>query len=240
MATYNGGRFVQEQLESILVQLADDDEVIVVDDCSSDDTIEIVESLGDPRIKVFRNKRNLGVNGNFAKAIGLATGELIFMSDQDDVWTEGRLAYMCEPFRSPGINVVAANYSLIDADGNRLPGSMAPDLESDFDARLLANLFGIFRGKRNYFGCAMAFRASLREIILPYPRGMECHDIWIAMIGILDRSLVHLPGVTLLHRVHGKNASIIQRNLAAKLMGRVYLAHQFIVAQRRIATSRND
>lgn len=240
MATYNGSRFVREQLESILIQLDEDDEVVIVDDCSSDDTIQIIEKFGDPRIKVFRNERNLGVNGNFAKAIGLATGEFIFMSDQDDVWTGGRLAYMCEPFASPTVNMVATNYSLIDAEGNALPGSLAPNLERGFDAKPLANLLGIFLGTRNYFGCAMGFRASLREIILPYPRWIECHDIWIAMIGILDRSLVHMPGVTLLHRVHGTNASIVRRNLAAKLMGRVYLAHQFIVAERRIAKSRND
>ena len=86
----------------------------------------------------------------------------------------------------------------------------------------------------------MAFRASLRDILLPYPKGTECHDIWFAMVGILDGSLLHLPGVTLLHRVHGTNASIIQRNLTAKLMARVYLAHQLIVAQRRIAKARKD
>lgn len=240
MATYNGRRYVCEQLDSILAQIGDDDEVVVVDDCSADDTIAIVEGLRDPRVRVYRNERNRGVNDTFARAIQLATGELIFLSDQDDVWTPGRLVYMCEPFASSEVKVVAANHSLIDADGAPLPGSMAPDLQAAFDARPLANLAGIFRGTRNYFGCAMGFRASLRDIILPYPKGIECHDIWIAMVGILGRSLVHLPAVTLLHRVHGTNASIIRRNLAAKLMARVYLAYQLIIAHRRIATSRND
>jgi glycosyltransferase involved in cell wall biosynthesis len=240
MATYNGSRFVREQLESILVQLDRDDEVVVVDDASADDTVAVVERLQDPRIRIYRNERNRGVNETFARAIQLATGDLVFLSDQDDVWTPGRLAYMCEPFASPAVKVVAANHSLIDSRGSPLPGSMAPDLEAGFDRRPLANLLGIFRGTRNYFGCAMAFRTSLRDIILPYPSKLECHDIWIALIGILDRSLVHLPQSTLLHRVHGDNASIIQRNLAAKLMARVYLAHQLVAAQRRLANSRPD
>jgi glycosyltransferase involved in cell wall biosynthesis len=239
MATYNGSRFVREQLDSILIQLDEHDEVIVVDDGSTDNTPEIVEALRDPRVRIYRNDRNRGVNETFARSIQLATGDLTFLSDQDDVWTPGRLAYMCEPFASPRVKVVAANHALIDARGNALPGSMAPDLEQRFDGQTLANLLGIFRGTRNYFGCAMGFRTSLRDIILPYPKGTECHDIWIAMIGILDRSLAHLPRVALLHRVHGDNASIIQRNLAAKLVARVYLANQLVVAQRRIAASRN-
>jgi glycosyltransferase involved in cell wall biosynthesis len=238
MATYNGGRFIREQLDSILDQLTAEDEVVVVDDGSSDDTLSKIRDHGDERIRLFCNDGKLGVNGNFAKAIGLARGDLIFLSDQDDVWTPGRLELMCKPFASPDVQVVAGNHALIDADGTLLPGSLAPPLQRQFDSRPMANLLGIFRGTRNYFGCAMGFRAGLRDVIFPYPRGMECHDIWIAMIGIVGSSLVHLPDEILLHRVHGSNASIIRRSLGAKLLGRAYLFIQLIEARRRLAVRR--
>ena len=90
MATYNGSRYVAEQLSSILAQLGARDEVVVVDDASADATVEIVRGIGDPRIVVHRNDRNLGYVRSFERAISLSTGDVIVLSDQDDIWIDGR------------------------------------------------------------------------------------------------------------------------------------------------------
>ena len=93
MATYNGEKYLAEQLDSILAQTVQDFELIVCDDCSSDSTAEILSRYAekDSRIKIFVNEKNLGFVKNFEKAVSLCSGEYIALSDQDDVWFAGHL-----------------------------------------------------------------------------------------------------------------------------------------------------
>ena len=93
MATYNGAKYIKEQLDSIIPQLRDDDELIVSDDASKDETLKIVESYNDPRIKIFHNE-NHGVAHNFENAMRQASGDIIYFADQDDVWLPGKLDKM--------------------------------------------------------------------------------------------------------------------------------------------------
>src|SRR3954447_2023680 len=90
MATYNGSKYVREQIDSILADLGADDEVVVVDDASRDATASLLEGLADPRVRVLRSVQNHGYVKTFERAIGEATGEIIMLSDQDDVWPQGR------------------------------------------------------------------------------------------------------------------------------------------------------
>jgi glycosyltransferase involved in cell wall biosynthesis len=233
MATYNGRRFLDQQLTSIVEQMDPTDELLVYDDGSTDGTPDHVMAFGDRRIRLVRSERNVGVNEAFARAIGHASQELIFMADQDDIWTPGRLDLMTAAFADERTTVVASNHALIDAAGQPIPGSRAPNLRAEFDRQKLASVVGILCGNRNYFGCTMAFRASLRDWILPFPHNVESHDIWIAIVGLASGGLVHLPAVTLLHRVHESNASIIQRPLREKLRARQWLLSQFISAWQR-------
>lgn len=230
LAAYNGAAFIAAQLQSILDQLEGDDEVIVVDDGSMDNTLEIVSGFDDPRIRIFPNVQNIGVNATFARAIALATKEFVFLSDQDDIWTPGRKELMLAAFRDPRVDVVAGNYRLIDREGAPLPGSLAPDLSAVDSHAPIRNLVRIFKGQQNYYGCAMAFRRAIRDRILPYPAAMECHDIWIGMIGIVNGSMAHLEPPVLLHRVHGNNASILKRTLWEKLVSRAILSCHLILA----------
>lgn len=235
LAAYNGAAFIGAQLQSILDQLDADDEVIVIDDGSADDTLEIVRGFGDPRIRTLANERNMGVNAAFARAMALATKEFVFLSDQDDLWTPNRKILMLDAFRDPRVDVAAGNYRLIDRKGAPLPGSLAPDLSAADSRAPLRNLARIFQGRQNYYGCAMAFRRSARDRILPYPAAMECHDIWIGMIGIVSGSMAHLEAPVLLHRVHGNNASILKRPLWKKLASRAILSYHLAVAIGRAA-----
>lgn len=221
MATYNGARFIREQLESIIEQLGVDDELIVVDDGSTDDTLRLVESFADSRISVYRNERNLGSCATFARGVSLATGDVIFTSDQDDIWIPGRLDAMRSALIGSGAMLVTSNLERIDSAGGRAEPLPLPPLKSEDSDRNAANLLRILAGRAAYFGCTMAFRSSFREIVLPVPGYVKAHDIWFATAANLIGRNFHLEDVTLQHRVHGGNLSFRRRGLMAKLITRI-------------------
>ncbi len=223
MATYNGTQYLREQVSSILAQLNADDEIVVVDDASSDDTVAMLEGFADERIRIFQNPENLGVNGTFERAISLAQGDVIFLSDQDDIWRPGRLAQMRGSLERGGVALVVSNYGLVDQDGNALDQHLMAPLQAEDSNRRIANLIGILAGNRNYYGCAMCFTADFAKRSLPFPKPLECHDLWLAICANVDGQICHLEQDTLAHRVHGSNASIISRSLAAKLFARLEL-----------------
>lgn len=223
MATYNGTQYLSEQVASILAQLGVDDELVVVDDASSDGTVALLESMSDPRIRLVQNPQNLGVNSTFERAISLAQGKVIFLSDQDDIWRPGRLAQMRAALVDADAGLVVSNYGLIDQDGAALDQHLMTPLRASDGPRRAANFLGILAGKRNYYGCAMCFTAAFAQRALPFPKPMECHDLWLAICANADGALVHLEQDTLAHRVHGSNASIISRSVMAKLNARLEL-----------------
>lgn len=103
MCTYNGEKFIKAQLESILAQTHVPDEIIICDDCSQDSTIDIVSSIlksWNGRYKIIVNQSNLGFKRNFAKAISLCTGDIIFLADQDDVWESCKIDVISKIFQN--------------------------------------------------------------------------------------------------------------------------------------------
>jgi glycosyltransferase involved in cell wall biosynthesis len=233
MATYNGQRFLDRQMTSILAQLGPDDEVVVVDDGSSDGTVDMLRNFGDPRITLLQNPQNMGVNATFERAMAEARGDVIFLSDQDDVWLPGRLEFMAKACQRPGIDFVVTNYSVIDAEENVIGTGLAARLHSDDDHHTFRNVVGILSGKMNYYGCAMAMTARFRDVALPFPPNIECHDLWLAMIANISKTIAHLEEDSLAHRVHGKNASIVQRPLLRKVLARIDMLHQILLAWKR-------
>lgn len=220
MATYNGARFVCEQLDSILYQISHNDEIVIVDDCSKDNTVDLIRAYSDTRIRIFCNSENLGVNKTFEKAISLACGEYIFLSDQDDIWCPGRMKTMKDALDISNVLLVSTLFSCIDGDGNTC-STLSPMLHSLDSNRYIRNIFGIFLKKRSYYGCAMAFRYELKKIILPFPFYIESHDLWIAFAANICCSNLHLEYCSLLHKVHGENASIVKRNIIRKINSRI-------------------
>lgn len=209
MATYNGEAYIQEQLDSILIQLGKEDEVVVCDDRSNDRTLEIINAYRDARVRVYRNEKRLGHVKNFEKAMLLSKGGYIFLADQDDIWLPNRVRMMLLKFEeNPGVELLASNFDLIDADGVRL-GEFR-ELGGVKRSRL-GQVLAIFAGRAPYFGCTFLLRRSLLRRGLPIPRGVESHDIWLALIASLDGKVTNLPGPTLLHRMHGRNVTTKKR-----------------------------
>lgn len=227
MATYNGMHYVKEQLSTILEQLGPDDEVVVVDDCSSDATLDAVRSFSDPRIKIFENARNAGHVASFGRALSLASHDTLIMADQDDIWLPARVERMAQALAQPGKFVVSSNSEFMDSKGAPVAyecEGVTAASSTDF----AGNIWSIFTGRRRYYGCAMAVRREFCKVLLPIPAYVESHDLWIGMAGNMAHANVHLDESTLVRRVHGNNASIVSRPLAKKLWSRVIFAVSYM------------
>lgn len=220
LATYNGTKYIEIQLQSILRQLGANDEVIILDDCSKDKTLDLVRDIDDKRIKIFKNEVNKGHVYSFGHVVALATKEIIFMSDQDDVWLDGRLELMKDQLLKSKALLISTNSHFIDSEGKIIDFSL-DGVSSESSKKYFKNIMDIFVGKTNYVGCTMAFKKELRNLILPIPCYVESHDLWIAMGANIIKSNLHLDEPSLNRRIHGENASIVKRALLPKLWSRV-------------------
>ncbi|MFJ7750583.1 glycosyltransferase [Arthrobacter sp. NPDC097144] len=231
MASYNGSAHIAEQIASILPQLQAGDELVIVDDASTDDTVDTVEAIGDPRIRLIRSAVNRGYVKTFEAALTASTGEFVFLSDQDDVWLPGRVDAMVAALGQA--DVVASNFGYFGQAPRRIESIR---LRSSDSSRRWANLLALWIGVRPYYGCAMAFRGSARNLILPFPAFLvETHDQWIALAGNLKGSMVHLEQNTLNRRLHENNTTPKKaRSLSQILRARIMLARAFFVALKRI------
>lgn len=206
MATYNGSNWITEQMQSIVSQLGPDDEVVVVDDASIDNTLEKIAAFGDARIRVSRNPVNLGVDRTFEKALAMARGDILFLSDQDDIWFPEKVDRIMQAFRDDlSATLVLSDALMVDAEGNPT-GYTYFGHRGGFVPGVLPNIV-----KSKFLGCAMAFRASLRQRFLPFPHPIPGHDMWIGLVSEVYGKTLYLNQSLMGYRRHGNNASPIQR-----------------------------
>lgn len=198
MATFNGEKFVEKQLSSILSQLGQHDEVIISDDGSVDDTLVIINKFADSRIKVFLNKKRYGPVGNFENALRHASGELIFLSDQDDVWLSGKVSTVSSLLKNN--DLVLTNCKVVDEFGNLLSNSF-------FDSRNSKKGFWINLYRNSYIGCCMAFRRDILSYVLPFPHFIHMHDWWIGLLVEAKGNIAFCQDPMIMYVRHGGNAS---------------------------------
>src|SRR6266851_3577464 len=203
MCTYNGARFLPEQLASIAAQTRPTDEMVVCDDGSSDRTMSIVRDFAARAafpVEIATNEVRLGSAQNFAKAMSLCTGDVIVLSDQDDVWFPDRLAETEGIFRAePSVAFVYGDAVLIDESSHPLKGTIWPAAPlPDRDRRRLQSnteLLDVLLRYSVTYGATMALRAIYRDVVLPIPEGWS-HDEWIALVLSATaeaRALTHCP-----------------------------------------------
>ncbi|MFE8884912.1 glycosyltransferase [Pseudarthrobacter enclensis] len=235
MATYNGQEYVTEQIESILAQLSPEDELVIVDDASKDSTLDVVRRIADPRIVLLPNARNKGYVASFERAITASRGEYIMLSDQDDVWLEGRVTSLVNALQTK--DFAASNFTVFGGPANRYHKIQLKESDSN---RWAANLVMTWIGIRPYYGCTMAFTSRAKNMILPFPTFLtETHDQWIAIVGNRNRSMVHLAAPTVARRLHDDNTTPKSRRpVAVILRARIMLLRAFFVALGRKADTR--
>lgn len=199
IATYNGEKYIQEQLDSILDQLGPADEVIISDDSSTDGTLSIVGSFNDKRIKIFANQTFRNPILNFENALKHAQGDIIFLSDQDDIWADQKVKKMVDAMTHA--DMVVCDCCFINDDNKVI-------LDSYF--ALVKSRPGVLRNlrKNTYFGCCMAFKREILKKALPFPKDIPMHDIWLGFIGDLFYKPVFLNETLTNYRKHDNNVSI--------------------------------
>jgi glycosyltransferase involved in cell wall biosynthesis len=181
MAAYQGESYIVLQLRSILSQLSADDEVIVVDDASLDGTCREISSLQDPRVVLIRNATNRGILRTFETALSRSTGDIIFLSDQDDLWLPQKVNTVLATFDNDlDLMVAVSDATLIDENGNEI-GNSYYATRGRFRDGLWSNVM-ICR----FLGCTMAFRSALLRSALPFPQGtLAHHDVWLGCVNAL-------------------------------------------------------
>lgn len=206
MTTYNGEKYLREQIESILAQTINDFELIICDDCSTDSTWNTLSSYSsvDPRIKIYRNGKNLGYMKNFEKAMGLCKGEYIALSDQDDIWMPNHLEVLKDLI---GNKVMACgNSELIDSNGLSLNISL--DRIDSFDyvpVNWKQNLMQILFFRNPYRGAEMLIRKDFLDYLLPFPNGVWFHDTWIAVLSCFMGGCEYTTQILSKYRIHDNN-----------------------------------
>lgn len=199
MATYNGEKYIKEQIETILKNLNDNDELVISDDGSSDMTVEIIKSFNDKRIKLIDGPKK-GLKQNFNNAIKNTSGDIIFLSDQDDVWMENKVDKIVECFESNDYILIQHDAIVVDENDNVLFESFAAHRKVKIG--IIKNLI-----KNSYHGCCIAFRKELKNEILPIPDNIYLHDEWIGLVAELNGKTYFLNEKLIKYRRHSENNS---------------------------------
>jgi glycosyltransferase involved in cell wall biosynthesis len=194
IATYNGELYIHEQISSIIPQMKNNDELIISDNFSTDNTINIIiNNFFDNRIKIFFCNK-LGVVNNFENAILNSTKEIICLCDQDDTWLPGRL---------DAIRNTHCDYDLIIVNGF-INDCLGPKI---YDSVFQLPNFTETIFKNSILGCSMSFNRSVAGISLPMPKGIPMHDWWIYLISILCFKVFLIRDPLFIYRRHSSNAS---------------------------------
>ena len=199
LCTYNGAKYIKEQLDSITCQTYRNLEIMIVDDGSSDGTLEIIKvyAAKDSRVRCFQNSLNLGFNKNFEKAIGLTSGDYIAISDQDDIWLPNKLQTLLDNIN--GNWLIFSNSCFIGTTENKgrlLNHFRLPD---DFKGILLCNFVT---------GHTALINREFLKYVLPFPQ-KGYYDWWMGFVAAYHHKLAFTDQVLTCYRVH--HESVIQQ-----------------------------
>lgn len=199
IATYNGERYIRQQIESIVCQLNVDDEIIVSDDGSTDGTLDIVKGIGDKRIKIIEGPGRKSPILNFECALKASKGDFIFLSDQDDVWKPDKVEICMKWLKT---------YHCVVSDAEVTDNRLKPLYPSLYDimqvrqGRIYNTIW-----KNGYTGCCMAFRRNVLEASLPFPKNIPMHDIWIGNVAAYKYNVILIPDRLIHFRRHENTIS---------------------------------
>lgn len=200
LATYNGQKYLKEQLDSIVNQTYKDIEVIVQDDCSTDNTVNILDTYKDKlKITIYKNNKNLGYIKNFETLLKKATGDYIAICDQDDIWELDKLEILINNIEENSL--IYANSLLVDEDGNSLNKTLSDKLKNNFiDSDSCLNFL--------YDNCvsahAMLFKKELLDFVFPFPSHIY-FDAWIAATAASLNGVKYIDENFVKYRQHQNN-----------------------------------
>lgn len=197
MGIKNGASYIKEQLDSILPQLTVDDEIIISDDHSIDNSSALIKEYTDVPIKFTLNPSQ-GLVPNFENSLLACSGEFIFLCDQDDVWHPQKVSLMMEALQTT--DLVVSDCSIANATLQTVHPSFFQLNNSG--PGLLRNIL-----RNSYMGCCMAFRRKILDRALPFPKRIPMHDVWIGLIGESFYKTRFINSNLVVHRRHNNNGS---------------------------------
>ena len=221
IATYNGEKFLREQLMSILSQLSAEDEIIISDDNSQDSTISIIEAIKSPLLHLYVNSGERGYTANFENAL-----RYVFLADQDDIWMPDKVS-VCVKFLQ-SYSLIISDGIIIDENGNKIG-------ESFYEQRKSKK--GLFNAllRFSFLGCCLAFRKEILQRAMPFPADhLLCtHDNWLTLIGMMYYKSIVIDDKLICYRRHSANSSsggfINSTSIWFKIRYRVYLLGNLII-----------
>lgn len=219
MATFNGAKYIKEQIDSILKQLSSEDELIISDDTSTDGTVDIIESYQDSRIKLFRfirDKRGLKpinlVTTNFENALKHVKGDIIILSDQDDVWTDYKVYTIRKYLEDGNLDYIVSDCYVVDSQLNMIN-------DTRFNGSVTKNRWKALLSPTPYQGSCAAFNRKVLNKALPFPKGIQSHDRWIGYIASFGFNYKIIPEKLIYYRRHELTTS--NANIAGKKSGSI-------------------
>lgn len=231
LATYNGEKYIEKQINSIRAQLGSFDEIIVSDDGSTDNTVSIINNLKDDRIKFFYNKKkqfNYGhyyVSANFENAIKKSTGDIIFLCDQDDIWVSNRVEFLINYLEDYDLVI---NNAFIINENEDIVGDSFFSINTKFPRGIFRNLF-----KPKYHGCCMVFNRGVLDYVLPFPTKLILHDSWIGILTEQYGKVLYTNEKLIFYRRHSSNTSYLSSKstnpLIFKILYRLELLSQIFL-----------
>ena len=227
IATYNCEKYIKEQLDSILSQLSADDEIVISDDCSTDNTLMIIESICDSRIKIFHHKAadgpsHIKVTKNFENALLHAKGDFLFMADQDDIWTSDKIRISMEYLQN--YDYVVSDCLVTDCNLNVIN-----------DTRFFTNS-GITKSRWKalfkptpYQGSCAAFKRCVLLKATPFPVGIQSHDRWIGYVASFFFSYKIIEEKLIYYRRHDNNVSTTLNGSKNSTINKVKTRFKYII-----------
>lgn len=211
LCTYNGEAYLKEMLDSLVSQTLKPKTVVVLDDCSTDNSFSIVDSYKQKLpLKLFKNETNLGHRVSFSKALEIARqfvepGDFIALADQDDIWFPQKNEILAKEIKNHAL--VFGDAQIIDKLGKVTADSWRFQAHISTETNIKRQAAGI----NNVTGMLSLFKVELLDQVLPIPEGVTVHDRWIAMIAEKSTSpnakgVCAIPQTVAQYRIHGNNA----------------------------------
>jgi glycosyltransferase involved in cell wall biosynthesis len=234
LCTYNGARFVAEQIQSIFDQTLPPNQIVISDDGSSDETLAAAQEaiahaitnnadLASVDIVFFENARPLGVTKNFQQALEACSGELVALSDQDDVWVVNKLEVMVNAMDSePNAGLAFSDARLVGADGSDLGASLLDTLRvSALTIKRInqGDAFDVLAKRNIVTGATVIVRKSLLQRALPFPASWV-HDEWLAMVASMLGKVIYVPEELIQYRQHSANVIGAKKLSVGSALGR--------------------